>query len=51
MNENIVYYKDLPKAGECVVLVYMKHLDIRIEIQDFLEEKGYVEGRDYLLLS
>jgi hypothetical protein len=29
----------------------MKHIEIRREIQDFLEDKGYVEGENYLLVS
>lgn len=51
LDKNLVYYKNLQEAGSLFILVYMKHIEIRREIQYFLEGKGYVEGRNYLLVS
>jgi glycosyltransferase involved in cell wall biosynthesis len=47
----VIYYKDLPLAGEIFVLTYIRQMDNRARIQEFLESKGYVEGFDYLLVS
>jgi len=51
LDKDIVFYKDLPSAGEIFVLVYVKHLKIKEEIQDFLHSRGFVQGVNYLLLS
>ena len=46
-----VFYKDLPTPEEVFVLVYMKHSDIKTQIQAFLNERGFIEGNNYLLIS
>ena len=50
-NKQVTYYEDIPSSKEVFVLVYMKHLSIRNQIQDFLHSKGFVLGLNYLLVS
>lgn len=51
LDRDVIYYEDLPKPGKSFVLVYMKVLHLRTRIQDYLEQAGYREGKDYLLLA
>jgi len=51
IEKDVLYFEDLPRAGSLFVLTYIRQMDNRERIQDFLEERGYVEGRDYLLVS
>ena len=47
----LIYYEDLPEAGSRFILTYIRQMDNREKIQAFLEGRGYVEGKDYLLVS
>lgn len=49
--EELIYYEELPEAGEMFILTYIKQINNRIKIMKFLESKGYVEGESYLLIS
>ena len=51
LGKRVVYYEDLPHAGSCFILTYIRQMDNRERIQAFLEGKGYREGLDYLLVS
>ena len=51
LDKEVIYYEDLPAAGKGFILTYIRQMDNREKIQAFLEEKGYVEGKDYLLVS
>jgi len=51
IEKDVIYYKDLPKAGALFILTYIRQMDNREKIQSFLEELGYMEGKDYLLVS
>lgn len=51
IERGIIYYEDLPPAGQMFILTYIRQMDNRERIQTFLEDRGYVEGRDYLLVS
>ena len=51
IEQKILYYEDLPKAGSLFILTYIRQMDNRSRIQEFLEDKGYREGIDYLLVS
>ncbi len=51
IESSLLFYKDLPRAGECFVLTYIRQMDNREKIQEFLEQRAYVEGRNYLLVS
>ena len=50
-DRQLIFYEDLPKAGEGFILTYIRQMDNREKIQTFLEMRGYVEGKDYLLVS
>ena len=51
LEKEVIYYEDLPAAGEGFILTYIRQMDNREKIQAFLKERGYVEGNDYLLVS
>ena len=51
IERDVIYYEDLPQAGTLFILTYIRQMDNRERIQAFLEERGYVEGSDYLLVS
>jgi glycosyltransferase involved in cell wall biosynthesis len=51
IEKHVTYFKDLPGAGSLFVLTYIRQMDNRSKIQAFLEERGYEEGKDYLLVS
>lgn len=51
LDRKLVYYKELPPAGEAFILTYIRQRDSRDRIRDFLEESGYREGINYLLVS
>jgi len=51
LEKEVIYYEELPEAGEGFILTYIRQMDNRVKIQTFLEERGYVEGKDYLLVS
>ncbi len=51
INSEIIYYENLPPAGEMFILTYIRQMNNRGRIMAFLEGKGYVEGADYLVIS
>lgn len=51
LDKELIYYEDLPVAGKGFILTYIRQMDNRDKIQDFLLERGYEEGKDYLLVS
>lgn len=51
IDKEVLFYKDLPVAGSMFILSYVRQMDNRKKIQNYLEERGYLEGRDYLLVS
>jgi glycosyltransferase involved in cell wall biosynthesis len=51
IEKDVTYFEELLKAGEMFILTYIRQMDNREKIQAFLEERGYVEGKDYLLVS
>lgn len=51
LEREVIFYEDLPVAGEGFILTYIRQMDNREKIQRFLGERGYVEGKDYLLVS
>ncbi|NOR33140.1 MAG: glycosyltransferase [Bacteroidales bacterium] len=51
IERDVIHYEDLPLAGEMFILTYIRQMDNRERIQGFLEDRGYVEGKDYLLVS
>lgn len=51
LEKNIIYYEDLPPAGSMFILSYIRQMDNRDRIRAFLNERGYVEGVDFLMGS
>lgn len=47
----IVYYNEIPPPQEVFILTYIKQMNARKEIQDFLHGRGFVEGQNYMLVS
>jgi glycosyltransferase involved in cell wall biosynthesis len=51
IEKEVIYYKELPEAGKLFILTYIRQMNNREKIQSFLEDRGYVEGESYLLVS
>ena len=51
LDKEIIYYKNIPSPREIFILVYLKEETMRINTKQFLEEKGFIEGVNYLLVS
>ncbi len=51
LDKPVINYKEIPKPGAMFVLTYIRQANAREEIIRFLEEKGYEEGVDFLLVS
>ena len=51
LDREVIFYDDLPESGSMFILTYVRQMDNRERIQAFLEERGYMEARDYLLVS
>lgn len=51
LDHEVIYYRDLPEAGQAFILTYIRQMDNREKIRSFLEEKGYREGKNYLMIS
>ena len=51
LDREVIHYSDIPAAGKIFILIYIAHTDIRRRIKDFLDDKGYREGHNYLFVS
>jgi glycosyltransferase involved in cell wall biosynthesis len=51
LDKQVIYYEDLPPAGELFVLSYIRQMDNRDRIREFLTARGYREGKDFLMVS
>jgi len=51
LDQEVVYYNEIPPPGKLFILTYIKQMNARDEIQDFLHSKGYQQGLNYLLVS
>jgi hypothetical protein len=51
LDTEVVFYRDLPAAGKGFILTYIRQMDNRDKIRDYLEDLGYVEGKNYLMVS
>lgn len=51
IEKEVIYFKDLSYSGELFILTYIRQMDNREKIQSFLESRGYLEGKTYLLVS
>lgn len=51
LDKPVLFYQDIPGPGEMFILVYIRQWDAKEQILDFLEGKGYVEGKNFLMVS
>jgi hypothetical protein len=51
LDRALVHYRDLPPPGKAFLLTYIRYVDHREKILEFLLERGYTEGRDFLMVS
>ncbi len=51
ITEPILHYSEIPKAGNCFILVYVKNPVARTEIKKLLNSLTYSHGKDYLLVG
>jgi len=51
LDKEVLYYSEIPPPGNIFILTYIKQMNARDEIQDFLHSRGYKEGLNYLLVS
>jgi len=51
LDKEIVYYNEIPPPDKVFILTYIKQMNARDEIQDFLHNRGFQEGVNYLLVS
>ncbi len=51
LDKLVIYYNEIPPPGELFILTYIKQMNARDEIQEFLHSRGYQEGINYLLVS
>ena len=51
LGQEVVFYSEIPAPGELFILTYIKQMNARDEIRDFLHSRGYREGINYLLVS
>ena len=42
LDRKLIYYEDLPESGSMFILTYIRQMDNRERIQDFLESRGYL---------
>lgn len=48
LTERIIHYKDIPTPDKVFILIYVPQTDIRNKIEEFLLERNYREGINFL---
>jgi len=51
LDKPLLFYRDIPDPGEMFILVYVRQWHAKERITGYLQERGYEEGIDYLLVS
>jgi len=51
LDHKVYYYQDIPTPNDIFVLTYIKQKEAREEIREFLPQKGFVEGKNFMLIS
>ena len=51
INHKVYYYENVPSPDEIFVLTYIKQKEAREEIREFLPQKGFIEGKNFILVS
>jgi glycosyltransferase involved in cell wall biosynthesis len=50
-NKPVTYYKDIPKKTDFFALVFIPNRNVKKEVTDFLKQKGFEEGLNFLMIS
>jgi hypothetical protein len=51
LDREVIHFEKIPSSKKIFILVYMKQKDAREQIQIFLRKRGFIEGKNYLLVS
>ena len=51
LDQEVLFYNEIPSPEKIFILTYIKQMNARDEIQNFLHTRGYVEGLNYLSVS
>ncbi len=51
LDKPVYYYEDIPSKDEAFVLTYIRQMNAKQQICEFLKTKGFIEGDNYLLVS
>jgi len=51
LDKPVLYYSEIPDPEKIFILTYIKQMNARDEIQSFLHSRGFIEGKNYLLIS
>jgi len=51
INQKVYYYEEIPSPDEIFVLTYIKQKEAREEIRTYLPTKGFIEGKNFILVS
>lgn len=51
LKHEVILYTDIPTKDNVFILVYMKKDTAQKEISEFLQERGFLEGINYLMIS
>ncbi len=51
LQDNIIYYKEIAPPQDIFILVYVRQVNMRQQVQKYLESKLFKEGKNYLLIS
>lgn len=51
LNKKVIHYSKIPTPGKTFLLIYQAQSDIREKIAQFLKERMYIEGNDFLFVA
>ncbi|MBK7409556.1 MAG: glycosyltransferase family 2 protein [Saprospirales bacterium] len=51
LEQEVIYFEEIPPPGKLFILTYIRQMNARDRIQDFLHRRGYEEGVNYVLVS
>lgn len=51
LDKSVLHYEEIPAPGNIFILVYLKQEVMRAHTCQFLHDRGYVPGKNYLLAS
>ena len=51
LDRKVYFYKEIPSSEKIFVLTYIRQMNAKEEIRRFLLQKGFIEGKNFLLVS